>query len=318
MLDLCKNTGLGICNGRLGEDCDKGDYTFFCRRGRSVVDYLLTPYNLLNLIFNFQIGPKHIDSDHRPITFALQMFSHFTNQKSKPPDTNVEDHRPRYIYKWCPEKQSEYQVALRSSKCLAIIENLACDLCEKPSSDYLSTQINTLTETAANGLFKKHLVNKKLEQKCFPSNSWFDSECKLLKNEVNRFGHQHDIAIPKNSDTYFDLCKKYKQLVQKKKRTHIKKCKQELQCLTNENPNNYWGFLKNLKRKSTQDEVDIDLSDFYFCFLKQSTPPQGQIYSSLLKNKISSWKDGNPPFNIKIIVSQDNWGELKGLLYRAL
>ena len=145
------------------------------------------------------------------------MFSHFTNQKSKPPDTNVKDHRPRYIYKWCPEKQSEYQVALRSSKCLAIIENLACDLCEKPSSDYLSTQINTLIETAANGLFKKHLLYKKLEHKCFLSNSWFDSECKLLKNEVNRFGHQHDIAIPKNSDTYFDLCKKYKQLVQKKK-----------------------------------------------------------------------------------------------------
>ena len=38
MLDLCKNTGLRICNGRLGEDCDKGDYTFYCRRGRSVVD----------------------------------------------------------------------------------------------------------------------------------------------------------------------------------------------------------------------------------------------------------------------------------------
>ena len=45
--------------------------------------------------------------------------------------------------------------------------------------------------------------------------------------------------------------------------------------------------------------MDIDLSDFYFCFLKQSTPPQGQIDSSLLENKISSWKDGNPTFNIK-------------------
>ena len=94
-----------------------------------------------------------------------------------------------------------------------MIENLACDLCEKPSSDYLSTQINTLIETAS-GLFEKYLVNKKIEQNCFPSNSWLDSECKTLKNEVNRFGHQQDIAIPKNSDTYFDLCKKYKQLVQ--------------------------------------------------------------------------------------------------------
>ena len=84
-------------------------------------------------------------------------------------------------------------------------------------------------------------------QKCFPSNSWFDSECKKPKNEVNRFGHQHDIAIPKNSDTYFDLCKKY----------------------------------------------------------KQSTLPQGQIDSILLENKISSWKDENPPFNIKQDIAND-------------
>ena len=34
---------------------------------------------------------------------------------------------------------------------------LTCDLCEKPRSDYLSTgtQINTLIETAASGLFEK-------------------------------------------------------------------------------------------------------------------------------------------------------------------
>ena len=75
MLDLCKNTGLRICNGRLGEDCDKGDYIFHCRCGQSVVGHLLTPYNLLNLTFNLQIGPKHIDSDHGPVTFTLQIFS---------------------------------------------------------------------------------------------------------------------------------------------------------------------------------------------------------------------------------------------------
>ena len=45
--------------------------------------------------------------------------------------------------------------------------------------------------------------------------------------------------------------------------------------------------------------MDIDLSDFYYCFLKQSTPPQGQIDSSLLGNKIRSWKKGNPPSKIK-------------------
>ena len=48
-------------------------YSTSCHVMYCVVDYLLTPYTLLNLIFNFQIGPKHIDSDHRPITFTLQI-----------------------------------------------------------------------------------------------------------------------------------------------------------------------------------------------------------------------------------------------------
>ena len=71
MLDLCKNTGLRICKSRLGENCDKGDFTFYCRRGRSVVDCLFTPHNLLNLIFDLHIWPIYIESEHSPITFTL-------------------------------------------------------------------------------------------------------------------------------------------------------------------------------------------------------------------------------------------------------
>ena len=70
MLDLCKNAGLRICNGRLGKNCDK-NYTFYCRRGRSVVleiqnighskrkvGYLLDIRNIGHSKFDIQILVK--------------------------------------------------------------------------------------------------------------------------------------------------------------------------------------------------------------------------------------------------------------------
>ena len=50
-------------------------------------------------------------------------------------------------------RRNKYQVALRSVKSLEIIlKEISLCLSEKPSSDYLNTQINTLVETANNGL----------------------------------------------------------------------------------------------------------------------------------------------------------------------
>ena len=41
LFDLCKATGLLIANGRIGQDKDKGDFTFCSKRGQSVIYYLL-------------------------------------------------------------------------------------------------------------------------------------------------------------------------------------------------------------------------------------------------------------------------------------
>lgn len=45
LLELCKSSGLRIVNGRHHGDVP-GYYTFFCSRGNSVIDYLLTKSSL--------------------------------------------------------------------------------------------------------------------------------------------------------------------------------------------------------------------------------------------------------------------------------
>ena len=68
--ELCKSSGLRIVNGRHPGDVP-GDYTFFCSRGNSVIDYLLTESSLFYSIGHFSTGIFNIFSDHSPIIFTI-------------------------------------------------------------------------------------------------------------------------------------------------------------------------------------------------------------------------------------------------------
>ena len=50
LLELCKNTGLIIANGRVYQDKHRGSSTFFNRNGSSVIDYMLFEPNCLIMI----------------------------------------------------------------------------------------------------------------------------------------------------------------------------------------------------------------------------------------------------------------------------
>jgi hypothetical protein len=68
LIDLCKESGIRILNGRtigdLGEKC-----TFY--NGRSVVDYTLVSCNLLHGIGNFIVNDFTPLSDHCPISCSI-------------------------------------------------------------------------------------------------------------------------------------------------------------------------------------------------------------------------------------------------------
>ena len=77
-------------------------------RGQSVVDCFSNFTECAKPYRSYNWFPKYIESDHRPITFTLEVFWHFTNEKSKPSNTDVDYHGTIYRYVWYPEKQSKY------------------------------------------------------------------------------------------------------------------------------------------------------------------------------------------------------------------
>ena len=49
LLDFCKQNGLHICNGRIGEDKNVGKFTYIASTGRSVIDYVISNPALFHL-----------------------------------------------------------------------------------------------------------------------------------------------------------------------------------------------------------------------------------------------------------------------------
>ena len=82
LLELCKNTGLIIANGRIYQDKHRGFFTYYKRNGKSVMDYMLFDPNCYNMITDFAISPKLVESDHCPIEVGLEIESLCNTHKS--------------------------------------------------------------------------------------------------------------------------------------------------------------------------------------------------------------------------------------------
>ena len=70
LLDFCKQIGIRIMNGRVGDDYGIGRYTFVETRGSSVVDYVLSSQDLFTYVSHFKVHYPNILSDHCLLTVS--------------------------------------------------------------------------------------------------------------------------------------------------------------------------------------------------------------------------------------------------------
>ena len=83
LLQLCKNSGMIISNGRFFYDEYSGNFTYFSRRGKSTVDYLLLSKHSFDMLRDFKIGQLLTDSDHCPLLFSLKYVNNIIKKKQK-------------------------------------------------------------------------------------------------------------------------------------------------------------------------------------------------------------------------------------------
>lgn len=157
LLDFCKQTGLRIMNGRVGNDSEIGRYTFVGHRGCSVVDYGICSQNLFNFIKEFEVQEPNILSDHCMINFS---FDFIKQQVSDAPSEDFEYVNSKFV--WNNELKEEYleklQQSLTTEKLFELNSNISCCTDSNNIQSCLSDFVNILDNVSA-PLFKKKIYN---------------------------------------------------------------------------------------------------------------------------------------------------------------
>ena len=72
LIDMCIQSGLRILNGRIGNDNGIGKCTYIGSRGSSLIDYVLTMPDCMQMFNIFKVEDPNVLSDHCVIYFEYE------------------------------------------------------------------------------------------------------------------------------------------------------------------------------------------------------------------------------------------------------
>ena len=172
-------------NGRIGSSAG---YTCFTQTGNSTVDYLISHAVSQNMIDEFIILPKRVESDHAILTYNINITTeipHSVHTCTNANSSRVKDHHNILPKKYIWDKRN-LQTYLHSFSC-AESQKLKSDfICSL--SDDIDTVCDKFYSLLRFSLDRSFMQKKSGKNKStFPKNAWFDDECKHLKRRVNSF-----------------------------------------------------------------------------------------------------------------------------------
>ena len=177
LLDFCKQTGLRIMNGRVGQDREIGRYTFVGNRGSSLVDYVLGSQEMFNFVKSFEVQEPNILSDHCVVIFSLKFGSCMMQE-------NESDNYDRISekYTWKNDVKDEYvnRLNYESTNRQLNLLNLNISECSNESDIHscVSEFVNIIHNVSA-PLFKKSIKTEKCNNPF--SNEKQNPECQEKK-----------------------------------------------------------------------------------------------------------------------------------------
>jgi exonuclease III len=293
ILDLCKETGLRILNGRKFGDI-KGNFTCVTPRGKSVIDYALADYEIYNNIKYFSVnGNLNGLSDHCKIELCIRgNFKRVTEPTVK--------HKMLPKVKWNDDRKVKYIEHINEpgvSEKIVLIRHLIEE--STKSVDDILDLIYDSFDGIMKTVFpvKKHTQNKKKVMR----KKWYDKDCNRMKNEVKYLCRQmnknpYDKSI---HHKYQIMVKNYNKLLRFKKRKFTNDVLERLENMRSNNPKEYWKLFNDLKKEEENKEVGsvISINEWKEYLSKLFGPKEIDIAKNIeMINKIKSL-EGESTFN---------------------
>ena len=190
LICLCKASHLRIMNG-FHAGSKSNSYTCYSSMGKSTVDYLLCSKDAHSILDNFQVCPKVAESDHAPLQFVFATRGVDLTGTCPPIVKKKTNNNPIFHYKFDKSYLPRYHEKLECNESMKHLNKLQTNIeigCDVDSTvqhmyKYLSDSIEPVFQ-------KKY---KKRPRNTFPSNSWFDDECKTSRNALNQFSKSQDL-----------------------------------------------------------------------------------------------------------------------------
>ena len=268
LLNLCKSSNIRIMNGLFSEN-ETNTFTCYSSMGQSVVDYLLCSETVFKWLKEFTVAVKLAESDHTPLQFTFDipqlpiigLESHDASAKNK-----------TFKYIFDKNKIDEYLSNFDTDNAQKMLSKLHNNIKDDLDTD---TVIDTVYQYVTGTIQPTFVLRKsKSSKNTFPTNVWFDSECKAQRNLVNNFAKENDLTIVQNKLKYDSLRKTYRQLIQKKKRQYQQCNRNELEKMLGRNQSDCWKHWNKLKSIGKNQINRPDLHIFHEYFKQQSHLPE--------------------------------------------
>ena len=271
LINICKEFGLCLCNGRSGHDKNLGNFTCITHNGASVVDYVLASHSLFEGIHDFQVLPMADFSVHFPLCFNMEVINIDESFQSSCPNELTEhpthDLEQRIRYIWNEQHADLFVTSLQ--------QNMpSLEVLHPQSSDEIDTTLDafyTIMDNCAKNM--KHTSKSNTQRVQAPPRGdapFFDPECVRAKIEVKK-AHKELTEVLRQQNRVGGLSpmvdffvnkftiKKaaYKNLVKDKKHTYLQD-QEALAKTLSETNEAFWEYYKknnkanNSNRKNSQ------------------------------------------------------------------
>ncbi|XP_053405132.1 uncharacterized protein LOC128558889 [Mercenaria mercenaria] len=250
LLDLCKSTGIRICNGILEPS---GTYTFCCEHGSSVIDYLLCKQEDFFHINDFTVADFNEFSDHTPLSFTLSC-ERLREQTDLPIDERTyirwDSARRDEIRRLIISKLPEFNHVLNNSESINTCADDFVSLMNDAASPLFAKTIKYRDKVA----FKPKVSPVKMSE-------WFDKECYEKKTEyIDALRAFNIVKTSVNRQLLHSKKCEYKTFIKKKKMMYKKRKMIEIENLRTKKPQEFWKYFS---KKNSKKGENIDIGDFF-------------------------------------------------------
>ena len=293
LLDLCKTTDLRILNGRTIGD-SLGKLTCYHYNGSSTVDYAIVHMSLLPKVAFFKVHNwMSTISDHCCISFSISVKTkevvHVCEEQSELTQVNMR-------YHWDAESPDKFRSSLALPSIQAKLKTITDNVLDLDHNTLVDNFCEVLHNAADNSLRPKARGKKKHSRP--KRQKWFDLDCVQLKKECSLLGRQLQ-KDPSNNylrNLCFQLKKKYRITIRKKKREFKLNVLSNLEKMHSTNPKEYWKMvsdLQNSNKSTSQEPISSKAWYTYFSKLLSTKPTPNPPFEDEILSKIQNMENNS-------------------------